>query len=191
LAPDPKRLQLPADDSDFDHVTASLWAWYDELRPLLWRRGKQFPASGPAERQLLNDDEIDLTVSFDPGEAAASAQTGLLPPTVRTYALAHGTIGNTSFVAIPYNSPHKEAAMVVANFLLDPATQAHAQDIRALGSITVLDMAKLDPDQRNLFAELPTSPALPTNAELGKVLLEPHPSWMTRIADEWVRRYAR
>ncbi len=54
-----------------------------------------------------------------------------------------GTIGNISFVAIPFNAAHKEGAMVVANFLLDPATQAHAQDITVLGSYSVLDPAKL------------------------------------------------
>lgn len=191
LAPDKNRLQQPADDADFAKETAPLWAWYEQLKPLLWRRGEQFPADGPAARQLLNDGEIDLSMSFDPAEAAASVESGLLPKTIRTYTLSGGSIGNTSFVAIPYNSPHKEAAMVVADFLLDPAAQAHAQDIRVLGSFTVLDLDKLSTQQRQLFADLPTSPALPTNADLGPVLLEPHPSWMTRITDEWMRRYVR
>ncbi|MBA8907544.1 ABC transporter substrate-binding protein [Aminobacter ciceronei] len=191
LAPDKKRLQQPATDADFAKETAPLWTWYEKLKPLLWRRGEQFPADGPAARQLLSDGEIDLSMSFDPAEAAAAVESGLLPDTIRTYTLSGGSIGNTSFVAIPYNSPHKEAAMVVADFLLDPATQAHAQDIRVLGSFTVLDLDKLSTQQRQLFADLPTSPALPTNADLGSVLLEPHPSWMTRITDEWMRRYVR
>jgi putative thiamine transport system substrate-binding protein len=189
LAPDRKRLQQPVSDAVLARETAPLWSWYDQLKPSLWRAGEQFPTNGPAARQLLNDGEIDLSMSFDPAEAAASVESGLLPETVRTYTLSGGTIGNTSFVAIPYNSPHKEAAMVVADFLLDPATQAHAQDIRVLGSFTVLAVENLPADQRRLFADLPTSPALPTNADLGSVLLEPHPSWMTRITDEWMRRY--
>jgi putative thiamine transport system substrate-binding protein len=189
LTPDSNVLQQPATDANFAEATAPLWAWYDQLKPLMWRGGTQFPASGPAERQLLGDGEIDISVSFDPAEAAASVESGLLPASVRTYALKTGTIGNTSFVAIPFNSPHAEASMVVANFLLDPATQAHAQDIRVLGSFSVLDLAKLTSKQRATFASLPQSAALPTNAELGKVLLEPHASWMTRVTDEWVRRY--
>lgn len=188
LTPDPALLQRPATDAAFAVATAPLWAWYDELRPLLWRGGRDFPASGPAARQLLDDGEIDLSVSFDPAEAAAAVEAGQLPNTARTVTLANGSIGNTSFVAIPFNSPHKEAAMVVADLLLDPATQAHAQDIRVLGSYSVLDMAALTPAQRQLFGDLPGSPALPSNAELGRILLEPHPSWMTRIAAEWSRR---
>jgi putative thiamine transport system substrate-binding protein len=191
LTPDPTILQHPTDDARFATATAPLWAWYDALKPLLWRGGKEFPASGPAARQLLNDGDIDLTVSFNPAEAAVSIAGGLLPDSARVYTMDRGTIGNTSFVAIPYNAAHKEAAMVVANFLLEPATQAHAQDLRGMGNFTVLDLAKLTPADRRLFADLATSPAMPTNEELGPILLEPHPSWMTRIAAEWERRYVR
>jgi putative thiamine transport system substrate-binding protein len=191
LAPDPGVLQEPATDEKFAAVTAPMWAWYDELRPQLWRQGRQFPENGPAQRQLLNDSEIDILVSFNPAEAAVSINSGLLPDTVRTVVFSRGTIGNTSFVAIPFNAANKEGAMVVANFLLDPATQAHAQDFRQMGNFSVLDFAKLSPGERRRFDDLPQSPALPTNAQLRTVVLEPHPSWMTRIANEWEKRYTK
>jgi putative thiamine transport system substrate-binding protein len=190
LAPDRAALSQPADDAAFARESAPLWAWYDGVRPFFWRQGRQFPANEPALIQALNDGEVDFALAFDPAEAAAAAQAGRLPQTVRVTTFADGTLGNTSFVAIPFNSPHKDAAMVVADYLLDPATQAHAQDITALGAYSVLDPAKLSPEQRKLFEALPSHPALPTSADLGKVLLEPHPSWMTRIAEEWRRRYA-
>ncbi len=191
LAPDAAVLQKPATDENFAVTTASLWTWYDQLRPLLWRQGRQFPENGPAQRQLLNDAEIDIMISFNPSEAAVAIAAGLLPDTVRTFVFAKGTIGNTSFVAIPFNAANKEGAMVVANFLLEPATQAHAQDIRQMGNFTVLDVARLSPEARARFEALPRSPALPTNAELGTTLLEPHPSWMTRVTAEWEQRYTQ
>lgn len=189
LTPDPAVLQRPATDANFAAVTAPLWVWYDQLRPKLWRGGQQFPVNGPAQRQLLNDGEIDILISFNPSEAAVSIGAGLLPDTVRTFVFAKGTIGNTSFVAIPFNAANKEGAMVIADFLLEPATQARAQDIRQMGNFTVLDLARLTPAERKRFEELPRSPALPTNAELGTTLLEPHSSWMTRIMAEWEKRY--
>ena len=191
LAPDPAALQKPATDDNFGSVTGPMWAWYDALRPHLWRQGRQFPDNGPAQRQLLNDGEIDMMIAFNPSEAAVAVTAGLLPDSVRTFTFAKGTIGNTSFVAIPYNAAHKEGAMVVANFLLEPATQAHAQDIRQMGNFTVLDVDRLAPADRARFAGLPRHPALPTTAELGTTLLEPHPSWMTRITAEWERRYTK
>ena len=139
----------------------------------------------------MNDSEIDIMISFSPAEAAVASQSGLLPDTVRTFTFTKGTIGNTSFVAIPYNAKNKEAAQVVANFLLEPATQARAQDIRQMGNLNVLDSAKLSPAERALFDQLTPSPALPSAAELGSPLLEPHASWMTRITAEWQKRYTR
>ena len=161
------------------------------MRGSFWRKGQQFPANEPALIQLLDDGEVDFAMAFDPAEAAAAVESGRLPATVRVTTFADGTIGNTSFVAIPYNAPHKDAAMVVADFLLEPSTQAHAQDIKALGAYTVLDLGKLTPEQRKLFDDLPSAPALPTSGDLAKVLLEPHPSWMTRISEEWRKRYAQ
>jgi putative thiamine transport system substrate-binding protein len=191
LAPDAAVLQRPATDTNFAAVTAPMWAWYEELRPQLWRQGRQLPENGPAQRQLLNDGEIDMMISFNPAEAAVAIHAGLLPDSVRTFVFARGTIGNTSFVAIPYNAANKEGAMVVADFLLDPATQAHAQDFRQMGNFSVLDFGKLSAAERKRFDDLPKSPALPTNAELGTTLLEPHPTWMTRIANEWEKRYTK
>ena len=189
LAPNPEVLQAPATDAVFATATAPLWAWYDRLRPHLWRAGREFPESGPAQRQLLNDGEIDVLISFNPAEAATAIANRLLPPSVRVFGMANGTIGNTSFVAIPYNAAHKEGAMVVANFLLDPLAQARQQDPTVLGNATVLDLAKLTEAERRLFASRPGVVGLPQPGELGPVLLEPHASWMTRITAEWEKRY--
>jgi putative thiamine transport system substrate-binding protein len=49
----------------------------------------------------------------------------------------------------------------------------------------------LSAESRALFDALPRHPALPTNADLGTPLPEPHPSWMTRIAAQWERRYTK
>ena len=191
LAPDPTVLQAPVTDDVFTAATAPLWDWYDALRPNLWRGGAAFPENQSVQQQLLNDGEIDMAMSFDPASTAAAIAQGLLPETVRVFVPAGGSIGNVSFVAIPYNAANAEGAEVVANFLLDPATQAHMQNIEVLGSFSVLDPAKLDGDAAAAFAALPTAPALPVLDDLGPTLLEPHASWMTRLTDEWARRYTK
>ncbi len=191
LAPNPEILDLAADDASFAAASAPLWAWYDQLRPLLWRQGQEFPETGPAQRQLLVDGEIDFYISFSPAEATTGIANRQLPESARVFVLERGTIGNTSFVAIPYNAANAEAAMVVSNFLLEPATQARAQDPRNMGNFTVLDLDKVPAASRALFARPDGVPSLPTNAELGTALPEPHPSWMTRITAEWEKRYVR
>ncbi|WP_349370618.1 ABC transporter substrate-binding protein [Salinarimonas sp.] len=191
LAPDPRVLQEPATDALYEAVTAPLWSWYDEIRPHLWRAGREFPESGPAQNQLLADGEIDIAITFNPAEAAAGAIQGRLPETTRVFFLEEGTIGNTSFVAIPYNAANKEGAMVVSNFLMSPEAQARAQDPAHLGSFTVLDLARLSADERAAFDVTDTHPAMPAPEELVRVLPEPHPSWMTRLVEDWERRTAR
>ena len=61
-----------------------------------------------------------------------------------------------------------------------------------MGNFIVLDLAQaLAARAQALRRPAAQSPALPTNAELGTTLLEPHPSWMTRITREWEKRYTR
>ncbi len=125
---DPAVLQQPVDEASYDAVTAPLWAYLDALTPILWRQGKAYPANEPALGQLLADGEIDLSFAFNPGRASAAIAAGELHDTVRTSVWDGGTIGNASFVAIPYNAAHAAGAMVIANLLLEPEVQARAQD---------------------------------------------------------------
>ncbi|MDO8985403.1 ABC transporter substrate-binding protein [Cypionkella sp.] len=191
LAPDPAVLQQPVTDAAFATATVPLWAWYDALRPNLWQGGATFPASGEVQSQMLNDGEVDISMSFDPASTAAAIAEGTLPATARVFVPKAGSIGNISFVAIPYNAAHAAGAEVVANFLLEPATQAHMQDITVLGSFAVLDPARLDDAGKARFAALPKADALPALEDLGPVLLEPHASWMTRLVAEWAKRYTK
>ena len=189
LIEDPSVLQAPATDGTYAEVTAPLWEFLDALTPTLWREGRAYPATGPAQIQLIADGEVDLAISFSPGEATAAIANDQLPDTVRTFVLDGGTIGNASFVAIPYNSGSAAGAMVVANFLMSPEAQARAQDPEVLGYGTVLNMDALTDADRAAFDALELGIATLSPAELGTVQAEPHPSWMTRIADDWVDRY--
>ena len=191
LVDTPAILQNPVSEADYTALTAPLWAWYDALRPLMWREGETFPENESIQARLLNDGEIDITMSFDPSYSAAAINLGLLPDTARVFVPEGGTLGNISFVAIPYNAAHVEGAQVVADFLLSPEAQAHMQNIDNLGAFSVLDPALMDAEAAAFFADLPQSPALPELADLGPTLLEPHASWMTAIAEDWAARYAR
>ena len=189
LIDDQAPLYAPATDENYAKVTAPLWDYLDALTPTLWRQGRAYPATGPAQLQLIADGEIDLAISFSPGEATAAIANQQLPDSVRTFVLDKGTIGNASFVAIPYNSASVAGAMIVANFLMSPEAQARAQDPAILGYGTVLDMAALTDTERALFDALDLGIATLSPAELGSVVAEPHPSWMTRITDDWMARY--
>lgn len=186
---DPSVLQAPVEEAAYAAQTAPLWSFLDAIHPNLWRAAKAFPQNEPALGQLLADAEVDISFAFNPGRASAEIAAGNLPDTVRTFTLAGGTIGNASFVAIPFNASAKAGAMVVANLILDPEVQARAQDPAVLGFQTVLDLAALTEADRARFAALDLGVATLPPEELGPALLEPHASWMTRIAADWAARY--
>ncbi|MDI5934594.1 ABC transporter substrate-binding protein [Halomonas kalidii] len=184
-------LYAPVEESDFAAVTAPLWDYLDALHPHLWRGGRQFPGSGPELRNLMSDGELALAFTFIPSEPAAAVADSELPPTTRSYVLDGGTLGNVHFVAIPFNSPHKAGAMVVADFLLSPEAQARKQDLAMWGDRTVLDVARLDEQAQALFALDEENPAMLPADALAQTLPEPHPSWMTALQEAWLERYVR
>lgn len=188
---DDSALYQPVAEADFDLVTAPLWQFLDELHPLLWQQGRRFPTGAPQMTQMLADGDLFISLSFNPNDASNAIASGELPDSVRTYVHRQGTLGNTHFVAIPYNSSSKEAAMVFADFLLSAEAQARKADVNVWGDPTVLDVAALPAKNQRLFAELPQGLATLTPQELGQVLPEPDASWVGALNAAWQARYSR
>ena len=187
---DPAPLLEPIGE-DYDEITAPLWEFLDEITPNLWRQGRAYPANEPALAQLLADGEVDIGFAFNPGRASAAIADGELQDSVRTFVFDGGTLANASYLSIPYNAANIEAALVLANLILDPEIQARAQDPDVLGFQTVLGMDRLDAEDRARFEALDLGIATLPPEEMGTGLLEPHPDWMTRLAEDWAERYGR
>jgi putative thiamine transport system substrate-binding protein len=170
----------------FVEATKPLFEFLDALHPHLWREGKQFPQSQAQVKQMLADGEVLLGLTFNPNEPANLVATGELPQTTIAWQHRMGTIGNTHFVAIPINARARAAAQVTANFLLSPAAQARKADLAVWGDPTVLDLDKLPPEQRALFASATAPGAVSYPA---RTVPEPHGSWVPLIEVSWLERY--
>ncbi len=188
LADDADRLQRPVGD-DFAEVTRPLWSWLDRAHPHMWRRGRLFPLSGPAQRDLLAVGELDWMLSFNPSEASRAIGQGDLHETIGALHFAAGALANSHFLAIPYNASATAGARVAANFLLSPVAQARKANENFWGDPTVLDIDKLGAADRQRFAVLQTGAATPSRAL--RYLSEPHPSWTTRLEQAWLERFVR
>ncbi len=188
LTDEPDALARPVDEADFDAVTAPLWDYLAKLHPNLRGSGRTWPADAEETRRLLDDGELDIAMSFNPNEASAAVEGGQLPDSVRTYTFDAGTIGNTHFVTTPWNATSHAGAMVVANFLLSPEAQARKADPAYWGDPSVLDLDKLDADERAEFDAIdPGVWALPLGE--GEVLPEPHASWTAALEAAWLARF--
>lgn len=180
----------PVEMADFHTLTEPLWAYLNQLHPKLRGAGESWPVSAETTLQLLDDGELDIAISFNPGEASAAVRNDQLPDTVRTYVFDNGTIGNTHFVTIPWNATAAAGAMVVADFFLSAEAQARKADPQYWGDPTVLDLTVLSEEQRNQFEAIDQGVwALPLGE--GSVLPEPHASWTAALEQEWIKRYSQ
>lgn len=122
------RWLAPFDEEAYTAAAAPLWDYLAGLEPFLWRGGSTFPADIADLNRLFANDEVDFTFTQLPGGIQAEIDSGVLPATARPYVFDTGTIGDFHYLAIPRNAAHPEAAMVMANMVLDPELQAAKLD---------------------------------------------------------------
>ncbi len=171
------RLMKPATDVDFDQVTQPLWAYLDQLHPNSWKKGEQFPSGSQQTMQLLDDNQLDLAITFNPNAVFSAQADGTLAETTKAYAMESGALSNIHFLAIPWNARAKEGAKVAINFLLSPEAQSRKGNLEIWGDPAVLESKHL------------TGSAKKT--KLFKSVAEPHPSWQIAIEQEWLKRYGQ
>lgn len=178
----PEALRRPPEPQTFAAVTAPLWRYLDRLHPLLWREGRDFPASPARMDAMLATGTLRLSLTFNPLHARQKAVSGELPKDSYGFGFERGMLGNVHFVTIPANARAPEGARVVANFLLSPAAQLRKADPAVWGDPSVLNPQSLPDDQRQALQALaPQNPP--------PVLAEPHAAWVDALEQEWLRRY--
>lgn len=180
------------DQVRFDAAAAKTWAILNEIEPFLWREGKTYPASINALQQLFANQEVALYFSYEPSSFGTAVDNGTFPPSVRSYGLRDGTIGNTNYTLIPFNSPNKAAAMVVQNLLLSGAAQHEKARPEVWGATPAIEVARTAPDMQAKFAALPRHPSVVPMADLARAALpELQAAWITAIEQGWLANVGR
>lgn len=121
------------------------------LKPYLWLQGETYPSTIALLDNMFADGEVIITMNYTPFHIAKKIAEGSFPRTSQSFLFDQGTIGNTHFLAVPFNAPNKAAAMVVINHILSPEVQVTKYDPRVWGDLPVSDPTRLTPAQRQLF----------------------------------------
>ncbi len=108
----------------WDQWSPKLWAYLNELKPCLWRAGATYPKDENELHSLFANSEVDFSITQAIAGAGPLIKQGLVPTTARAFVFEQNMIGDFNYLAIPSNAPHKAAALVLANLVLDPALQA-------------------------------------------------------------------
>ncbi len=180
------------DQAKYDDVSAKTWQILNDLEPYLWREGKTYPASISAMEQLFANSEVDLTFNYEPSGVGLNIENGVFPPTTQGYGLTDGTIGNTNYTIIPFNSPNKAAALVLQNILLSGEAQYQKALPTVWGAAPAIEIDRTSPEVQTNFASLERHPNVVPAGELAKAALpELQASWISAIERGWLEHVGR
>lgn len=184
------KFQTGFDEQLYAQAAARAIEYLNDINPYLWRKGETYPASQREADRLFANNEIDFTMNYGPSFASERIARGEYPPTTRTFVFDQGTIGNYSYLAIPYNASNIAGALVVINHLMSPE---HAiEQARTLGSLFPAALELLSPEQKNAVAALPRDPATLSIAELSAhQLAEPDAQYLERLEKDWNEKVLR
>ncbi len=162
-----------------------------EIKPYLWRQGETYPATIAQLSNMFANGEVLLTMNYNPNYAATRIKDGSFPETAQTFLFDAGTVGNTHFLAIPFNAPNKAGALAVINSILSVEMQVSKYDPQNWGDLPVLDPARLTEEEKQLFAAIETGKgALPQSKLLAHRLPEMPANLLPIIEEIWLEAVA-
>ncbi|MFW5736001.1 MAG: ABC transporter substrate-binding protein [Halanaerobium sp.] len=163
-----------------------------EIEPYLWREGESYPATQAQLDNLYADGEVWMTMGYHPTKASGEIEKGNFPESSRSFVIEEGTISNTHFLAVPFNAPQKEAALVTANFLLSFKAQYDKMIPANWGDFTVLALDKLSAEQKEQFENIDLGEATVPLEELEAHRVPEIPAkWVPVIEDVWSEEVSR
>lgn len=180
------------DQARFDAVAPEAWALLNALEPFLWREGSSYPTSIAQMNDLFANGEVALNFNYEPSQFGIGVGAGLYPDTVRSFGLTDGTIGNTNYTVIPFNSPNKAAALVLQNLLLSGEAQYEKARPEVWGAAPAIEVARTSPEVQALFASIVLPPSVVSTEVLGQnALPELQAGWTAAIEQGWILNVAQ
>lgn len=174
------------DTTLYREKTQLLWAYLNDIKPFLWRKGEVYPENVAKLHLLFSNGEIDFTMSNNDAEVDNKILLGVLPKSARGLAMKNGTIANSHYQAIPFNAANKAGAMVLCNFLISPEAQYEKAKPDVWADGTVLKVSALPNAWQEKFASIPNRvAALPRDSIRQYAKPEIRPEYHERILEDW------
>jgi putative spermidine/putrescine transport system substrate-binding protein len=163
-----------------------LWDWLNAIEPHLWQKGRTYPKDSAFLDTLFSRGEVAFGMSYHPPHAQNKILEGSYPQSVRTFVMRDGSIYNTHFTAIPFNSPNKAGAMVLANFLISVDAQLSKYSPDNWGDFPALDVNRLTPADQQRFKAVDLGPATLGSAQLDPAAVPEIPSaYLEALEQGW------
>jgi len=139
-----------------------------DLKQYLWQQGQTYPRENAALDKMYVDGQALMTMNYTPLYAAQKIAAGQFPPTSQTFVFDSGNIGNTHYVAIPFNAPNKDAALVLINHIISADMQISKYDVRNWGDLPVFDASRLSDAEKKALDGIDNGIGILSPSELQK-----------------------
>lgn len=159
--------QFQTMEADYDTVKAAIEPALEYLRalnPYLWNEGKTFPESSTTVDAMFCDGELVMNMSYGPFAVAQGIEKGIYTETTQTFLFEKGTIGNTNYMSIAFNSPNPAGAMVVIDAIISADLQL--SQYQTLRTLPVVDNTKLTVEEQAAFQAVDMGKGVLTQEEL-------------------------
>jgi len=177
----------PNDEQAIYEVIRPALDFLIELKPYLWQEGQTYPATTAVLNDMFTDGIINMTFSYSPLFVAAGILAGEFPETTQTFVFDNGNIGNTHYMAVPFNAPNKEAAFRLINHIITPEIQITKYDARNWGDFPVFDVERLNAEQRAMLEAVDNGIGILSAAELQNSRLPEVQAYKIPIIDRlWI-----
>lgn len=179
-----KIMSLKDDKEEVKRVIAPALDYLKELKPYLWNNGKTYPATTAQLDNMFADKQVIGTMTYSPNSIEGKINNGEYPAKAKASIFTKGAIGNTHFVAIPFNAPNKAGAMAVANAILSVDMQASKYDPVTWGDLPVLDNSKLSSEEKDIFSKVKISSSTVPQEELSAHKYSEPPAYLIPIIEK-------
>lgn len=179
-------------DEEFTQNLQVVWDYLNEIKPYMWREGETYPESVGKLDLLYSTGEVDISMGYTVNKVNSKIEEGDFSETSKSFLLKRGTLFNNHYLAIAKSSKNKEKALKVIDAMVSTQLQYEKQLPKNWGDFTILDIEKLNSEEKEKFTKLIENPNTPSLKELQeKRVLELSPAKLLIIEKEWIEKVGK
>ncbi|MBH0231587.1 ABC transporter substrate-binding protein [Halobacillus yeomjeoni] len=184
--------EQPLEKERISETAGEVWNYLNQIEPDLWRSGEHYPNSLTELDRLYSQGEVWMTMGYNEARAESLIDEGVFPETTRSFVMEPGSIGNTHFLSIPFNSSNREGALTAINFMLSPEAQLAKLKPDYWGENSPISIEKLPDDMKNKFQSVERGNSVLSQQKLEESFLpESEAEYVEWMKEQWFDEIAQ
>ncbi|MCA0972612.1 ABC transporter substrate-binding protein [Halobacillus litoralis] len=176
----------PLDEENIAGTAEQTWSYLNDIEPNLWRSGEHYPNSLTELDRLYSQGDVWMTMGYNEARAESLIEEGVFPETTRSFVMDPGSIGNTHFLSIPFNSTNYPGALAAINFMLSPEAQLAKLAPNYWGENTPISIDKLPEGMKEEFESIERGESVLSQQELEESFLpESEAAYVDWMKEQW------